>query len=139
MQKILIIEDDSLTRWLLREILEESGFITLEAPNGLIGLTLAKSDQPDLILCDIKMPELDGFQVLSEIRQNPDTKSILFVFLTGKADLSELRLGINSEADGYLIKPLSMGKLLAEVKSILRKGSKHQANTNFYTEEPLAS
>lgn len=138
MQRILIIEDDSLTRWLLREILEESGFTILEAPNGLMGVPLAKSYQPDLIICDIKMPELDGFQVLSEIRQSAETKTIPFVFLTGKADLAELRKGISSGADGYLIKPLSMGKLLGEISSILKKCSKPKGRKSAY-EEFIAS
>jgi EAL domain-containing protein (putative c-di-GMP-specific phosphodiesterase class I) len=121
MKKILVIEDDNLVRSNILELLNGEGFITVGAENGLVGLDLARGFTPDLIICDIMMPQLDGYGVLNRLRQDPTTSIIPFIFLTAKAGKAELRQGMTSGADDYVIKPFTRTELLSAIKARLAK------------------
>lgn len=116
MIKILIIEDNEDIRSNTAEILELSNYDVLMAENGRIGLEKAKEYKPDLIICDILMPELDGFGVLSALRKDDRTKTIPFIFLTAKTERSDLNRGLQSGAAFYLVKPFEMSTLLKTVE-----------------------
>ncbi|MBD2775600.1 hybrid sensor histidine kinase/response regulator [Iningainema tapete] len=121
MNTILIIEDEPQVRENIQEILQLSDFNTLIAPNGQIGLEIAKTKLPDLIICDIMMPELDGFSVLSALRQNEATINIPLIFVTAKAERSDFRQGMDFGADDYLTKPFTPEELLNAITSRLEK------------------
>jgi diguanylate cyclase (GGDEF)-like protein len=122
MPKILVIEDEALVRANILEILDSSGYFNaLGAENGLIGVRLAQEHQPDLIVCDIMMPELDGYGVLEALRADPATAAIPFIFLTAKADQADLRFGMNLGADDYLTKPFRRSELLLAISTRLEK------------------
>src|ERR1041384_2441600 len=107
MKKILVIEDEAETLDNLVLMLEMEGFQPFGAPNGRVGVTLAKKELPDVILCDVSMPELDGYGVLKALRGDAKTISIPFIFLTAKGDKKDLRTGMNLGADDYLTKTAS--------------------------------
>ncbi len=121
MKKILVIEDDVLILENLLELLEAEDFQGIGAPNGKIGLALAQQEKPDLILCDVMMPELDGHGVLSGLRRNPMTASIPFIFLTAKGQMTDLRKGMDLGADDYLIKPCTADQLVKAIHVRLTK------------------
>ncbi|MFD2872898.1 response regulator [Mucilaginibacter ximonensis] len=124
MKKILIIEDNSDIRESTAEILELSNYQVLKAENGKIGVDLAVSQRPDLILCDIMMPELDGYGVLYLLSKNPETAAIAFIFLTAKAERLDLRKGMEMGADDYLTKPFDDMELLHAIECRLQKQEK---------------
>lgn len=119
--KILVIEDERDVRLNILEILSSSNFDTVHASNGREGIQLAKEEQPDLIICDIKMPDIDGYQVLSELRQDKETATIPFIFLTAKADKTDIRRGMNLGADDYLTKPFRRVELLETIAARYKK------------------
>lgn len=119
--KLLIIDDEELLRNLLVASLAQEGYDTFGAGDGLEGVDVARKELPDLIICDIKMPKLDGYGVLSELRKNPATATIPFIFLTGHADRTTLRHGMDLGADDFLAKPVEMKQLLAAVQTRLQK------------------
>ncbi len=121
MKKILVIEDEELVRENLIELLEAEEFEAIAAENGCIGIDLAKIHVPDLILCDVMMPQLDGYGVLVELRQDPILASIPFIFLTAKAAKTDLRQGMELGADDYITKPFTRAELLGAIASRLRK------------------
>jgi two-component system, sensor histidine kinase and response regulator len=121
MHKILIIEDEHTIRENLCEIMRAENFQVVEAENGQIGVQLAREELPNLILCDVMMPELDGYTVLSEIRLHSSTQLIPFIFLTAKSDRGDLRLGMDLGADDYLLKPFTKDELLSAVTTRLAK------------------
>ncbi|KAI9134072.1 EAL domain-containing response regulator [Acaryochloris sp. CCMEE 5410] len=121
MPKILIIEDEPQIRDIIQEILECEGYRTLEADNGLTGLQLAQQSPPDLIVCDVMMPELDGFDVLKGLRANPGIGSIPMIFLTAKTDRASVRKGMNLGADDYITKPFTHLELLSAIDARLKK------------------
>lgn len=121
MNTILVIEDDETIRNNLLEILEFEGFRAIGAEDGRMGLCQAITCLPDLILCDIRMPEFDGYQVLSALRSSPQTTTIPVIFLTAKSEPQDVRQGMNLGADDYLIKPCTIGDLLAAISSRLEK------------------
>lgn len=121
MKKILIIEDDQVMRENTAEILELAKYKVTTAPNGKKGSVLAKETQPDLILCDIMMPELDGYGVLHVLSKDPLTAAIPFIFLTAKAEKSEMRKGMELGADDYLTKPFEDTELLSAIEARLKK------------------
>jgi CRP-like cAMP-binding protein/CheY-like chemotaxis protein len=121
MKKILIIEDDTIMRENTAEILELAQYEVITAPNGKIGSVKAKEIRPDLIVCDIMMPELDGYGVLHILSKDPKTASIPFIFLTAKAEKSEIRKGMELGADDYLTKPFEDTELLNAIESRFRK------------------
>jgi len=121
MKKILIIEDQPQMRRKLAMILEREHFRVATAPNGLIGLDVARSDPPDLVICDIMMPELDGYQVLEALRAEKATATIPFIFLTAKGERVDQRAGMSVGADDYLTKPVLKDDLLGSIHARLRR------------------
>lgn len=111
-KKILVIEDRPETRNLFLECLKAEGFYTIGAENGLVGVQRAHEELPDLIICDIIMPQLDGYGVLTTLRQNPVTAIIPFIFVSAKTTRSDLRKGMELGADDYLTKPCMVDELL---------------------------
>jgi EAL domain-containing protein (putative c-di-GMP-specific phosphodiesterase class I) len=121
MPKILVIEDEESVRENLLDLLQAEDFKTISADNGPIGLDLAISQLPDLILCDMMMPELDGYGVLTALRQEPLTATIPFIFITAKSAKSDFRQGMDLGADDYLTKPFTRSELLSAIKNKLEK------------------
>jgi two-component system sensor histidine kinase/response regulator len=120
MNEVLVIEDDESCRINILELLEAEEFQVVSAVNGRIGLDLARTRLPGLVLCDIIMPELDGYGVLGELRQDSRTAMIPFIFLTASADRDDLRRAMDLGANGYLIKPFTRAELLEMIASQLR-------------------
>lgn len=123
-KKILVIEDNSEVRENLEEILELYGYDVETAEDGKVGVDKALSTDPDLILCDVMMPRLDGFGVLNIIAKKPETASIPFIFLTAKAEKSDFRRGMNLGADDYIAKPFYKDELLSVIETRLKKSEK---------------
>lgn len=121
MPKILIIEDEEAVRENILDLLEAENFETLAAANGRIGVDLAISEVPDLILCDLMMPEIDGYSVLTALRQEPSTATIPFIFLTAKSGKSDFRQGMDMGADDYITKPFTRAELLSAITNRLEK------------------
>ena len=121
MKKILLIEDEARTRNLFLECLKAEGFYTIGAENGRIGVQRAIDELPDLVICDIGMPELDGYGVLTTLRQDPSSAIIPFIFLTGKATKAEIRKGMELGADDYITKPSTVEELLGAISAQLEK------------------
>lgn len=121
MNKILVIEDETTVRQNLLELLTYEDFNVISAENGHIGVHLANEEIPDLIICDVMMPELDGYGVLKILRQQPTTSTIPFIFLTAKCDKADVRQGMELGADDYLTKPFTRAELLRAISSRLEK------------------
>lgn len=121
MTKILLIEDTDSLRELIIKTLECFDYEAIGAENGKVGLQLAEAHLPDLILCDIMMPEMDGYEVLTTLRQKPETAIIPFIFLSAKADKSDIRQGMNLGADDYLTKPFTAEELKEVIAVRLEK------------------
>ncbi len=119
--RILVIEDEVSIRMLIKDILSSEGYEVLEAGNGKDGVKLALYTLPDLILCDVMMPQMDGYQVLHKLQQYGVTRRIPFIFLTAKATPSNIRQGMNLGADDYLVKPFDEDDLLRAIAARLRK------------------
>jgi len=123
MKKLLIIEDDLVVRENTQEILELYNFEVIGAANGRIGIKLAQELLPDLIICDIMMPELDGYGVLEAIAADEKTAHIPFIFLSAKTEHKEIRRGMDLGADDYLTKPYEEENLISAVNSRLAKAA----------------
>lgn len=120
-KKILLIEDNIDVRENTAEILKLANYSVITAENGKIGVELAQKEHPDLIICDIMMPVLDGYGVLHLLAKTPETSAIPFIFLTAKAERSDLRKGMEMGADDYLTKPFDDIELLNAIESRLKK------------------
>ncbi|PXX26381.1 response regulator [Arenibacter sp. ARW7G5Y1] len=121
MKTILLIEDDRALRENTEELLELSGYSMITAPNGKIGIQLAKEKLPDIIVCDIMMPEVDGYGVLKDLSSDEKTKHIPFIFLSAKTEHKEIRRGMDLGADDYLTKPFEEEDLVNAIESRLAK------------------
>ena len=121
MKKILVIEDNNEIRENISEILELDGYQTLQAANGKEGVAKTLETHPDLIICDIMMPELDGYGVLHILAKKEATASIPFIFLTAKAEKSDMRKGMTLGADDYLVKPFDDNELLDAIETRFKK------------------
>jgi CRP/FNR family cyclic AMP-dependent transcriptional regulator len=121
MKKILVIEDEFSVRENIAEILQLSDYEVLAAADGITGVEIAISEVPDLIICDITMPGLDGYQVLCSLTSNPRTAGVPFIFLTASMEKSDLRKGMAAGADDYLTKPFEGIELLRSVESCFNK------------------
>ncbi len=122
--KVLVIEDSDALRKDISEMLTYEGFEVREAPNGLVGVQMAREYHPDLIICDIMMPELDGYGVLSELQKDGAGVTTPFIFLTAKTDKVDVRAGMSSGADDYVTKPFTVDELIASVRKRLEKRDK---------------
>ena len=143
-RKILVIEDERTTLNSIVEFLLSEGFDAVGAENGRDGIELAQKHLPALIICDILMPELDGYDVLTYLQQDPETAGIPFIFLTATTDSSSFRLGMEMGADDYLRKPVTSAELRAAIASRLRKqevsthnySAANNVNPNTSTDDP---
>jgi DNA-binding NarL/FixJ family response regulator len=130
MKKILIIEDEPEMRRNVSALLRYHEYLPIEAENGRKGIEAARRERPDLVLCDVMMPELDGHHVLQALQQDADLALIPFVFLTAKGEKDDLRSGMNLGADDYLTKPVANADLVRTIEARLRR-SQRQANREF--------
>lgn len=120
-KRILVIDDDARLREQYTELLRLDGYDVIEARNGREGVERARQDLPDLVICDITMPEMNGHRVLETLRSEPRTAHLPFVFLTGWNEQEDVRTGMNLGADDYLTKPLVPAELSAAVRARLRR------------------
>lgn len=120
-KKILIIEDQGTMRRNLALLLEMEGFEVVTAENGRVGVDTARSERPDVILCDIMMPEMDGYTVVQTLREDAAFATTPFLFLTAKGEKSDIRVGMNFGADDYLTKPIVREDLLAAIEARLAR------------------
>jgi DNA-binding NarL/FixJ family response regulator len=130
MKKILVIEDEPEMRRNIMALLRYHDYEPIEAENGRAGVTLARRAKPDLILCDVMMPELDGPGVLQALQQDTGLSLIPFIFLTAKGEKDDLRSGMNLGADDYLTKPVANADLVRAIEVRLRR-SQQQARREF--------
>jgi DNA-binding NarL/FixJ family response regulator len=141
MKKILVIEDDSEMRRNIVIVLRLEQYQPIAAANGRIGVELAKREKPDLILCDVMMPELDGYGVLKALNEDTNTALTPFIFLTAKGEKEDLRSGMNLGADDYLTKPVAQADLLKAIEVRLRRSEQQHAQwefkPDFSSHEPL--
>ena len=121
MKKLLLIEDNPDVRENSAEILTMAGYEVRTAENGKVGVEMVKMERPDLIICDIMMPILDGFGVLHVLSMSEETAAIPFIFLTAKTERADIRKGMEMGADDYLTKPYDDVELLKAVESRLNK------------------
>lgn len=119
----MLIEDDTVVRENTAELLELSGYEVIAVANGKMGVTTAKNSLPNLIICDIMMPELDGYGVLEQLALEPATRNIPFVFLSAKTEHKDIRKGMDLGADDYLTKPFDEQELISAIESRLAKSS----------------
>ena len=140
MKKILVIEDEPEMRRNLVTILRLEKYHPLAAENGRAGVELARKEKPDLILCDVMMPELDGYGVLDALRSDAGSATIPFIFLTAKGEKPDIRAGMNHGADDYLTKPVAKSDLLAAIRSRLERAAQQaipEFKPNFDSAKPL--
>ncbi|MEO7294428.1 MAG: response regulator [Ginsengibacter sp.] len=121
MKKVLLIEDNTEIRENTAEILELANYKVATAANGKIGVQAALQEKPDLIICDVMMPELDGYGVLHLVNKNPELMGIPFIFLTAKAERNDFRKGMEMGADDYVTKPFTDIELLNAIEARLKK------------------
>ena len=124
MAKILVIEDELFIRENIVELLEAEGHAVFSTDNGILGILWAKENKPDLVICDVMMPEISGHEVLTEMREIPETALIPFIFLTALSDKNDIRTGMELGADDYLTKPFTRKELLNAIDSRLLKQAK---------------
>lgn len=129
MPKILVIEDDRSVREMIASALEQAGFEIAQAEDGVAGIEMARASTPDLIICDIIMPKLDGYGTLKALRNDPATATIPFIFLTGHSERSLVREGMDLGADDFLTKPFTVPELESAIQTRLQKLDllRHQA------------
>lgn len=120
-KKILVIEEEAQTRNLFLDGLAAQGFYILSAENGRMGIQLAQTELPDLIICGVMIPKLDGYSVLTTLRQNPATAIIPFIFVTAKGTRRDVRKGMELGANDYLTKPCTLEELVSAIKTQLEK------------------
>ena len=122
MEKIVVIEDEMGIRESLNDILELSGYEVVTASNGKEGLMAIIENKPDLVLCDVNMPEMDGFEVLSALNERMKDQVLPpFLFLTARVELTDIRKGMSLGADDYIIKPFEHTDLLQSIRMRLEK------------------
>ena len=121
MRRVLVIDDTEELRAVIAATLCHAGYAVRQADNGRNGILLALSQRPDLILCDVRMPEMDGYRTLAAIRGCHSTAAIPFILMTGSTDRDEFRRGMVCGADDYLMKPFTGRELLDAVKSRLER------------------
>jgi len=142
MKKILVIEDEPEMRRNITTLLRYHNYEAIAAENGRVGVEAARRDKPDLILCDVMMPELNGFGVLQALQTDASLARVPFIFLTAKGEKDDLRSGMNLGADDYLTKPVANADLIRAIEARLRR-SEQQVNRefkpDFSTPKPLVA
>ncbi|APB35191.1 two component LuxR family transcriptional regulator [Gloeomargarita lithophora Alchichica-D10] len=119
---IILIDDDSQLRFLTKEYLElEGGYRVVTAANGQEGWNLLSEVHPSLVVCDVMMPLMDGFEFVQKLRQNPRLRSVPLIFLSAKGDVGDRIVGLNAGGDVYLVKPFEPEELLAQIRSSLAR------------------
>ena len=119
MTKILVIEDEAPTRDKIVTVLKYEDYEVIDAPNGREGVISARENYPDLIICDVLMPDMNGYGALAALRDDPDTSVIPVIFLTAAASRADMRKGMEMGADDYITKPYTVEELLAAVRTRL--------------------
>lgn len=122
-ETILVVDDQASIRQLLKDYLTEQGYRVLTAEDGLSALTTARRDQPDLILLDVRMPVMDGYQFLREYRRQE--RHIPVIMLSAHEEEADMILGLTLGADDYLTKPFRMRELLARIRALIRRAERH--------------
>lgn len=136
-KSILLIEDDKTVRENTTEILELANFEVITAENGKAGVSIAKKIIPDIIICDILMPKLDGYGVLQIISKTPDLEHVPFIFLTAKTNHDDLRKGMELGADDYITKPFEESELLRAIESRLKRAEAFENKQNKQSDKKL--
>lgn len=145
MKRVLLIEDDAVLRENTAELLELSHFDVIKAPNGKIGIDTAKQQLPDIVVCDIMMPEIDGYGVLEALSKDVNTRHIPFIFLSAKTEHKDVRKGMDLGADDYITKPFTEDELITSIDSrlakvaILNEEREQQKNNSDNREDELHS
>ena len=129
-KKLLLIDDDPNLILLVRDYLEFRGYRVLTAKNGRDALTILEKDIPDMIICDVMMPEMDGYTFLEQVRQNPRTNWIPVMFLSAKGQSQDRVKGLNQGADVYMVKPFEPEELVAQVESSLKQSKRLLEHSN---------
>jgi K+-sensing histidine kinase KdpD len=124
MKKILVIDDAEFILEGTAALLRFEGYDVLTAPNGKVGVETALAETPDLVLCDVSMPELDGYGVLDAIRSTDAVSTLPFIFLTARAEKADMRIGMEKGADDYLVKPFTRDELVAAIEAQWQKHSR---------------
>jgi DNA-binding NarL/FixJ family response regulator len=140
MKKILVIEDEPEMRRNITALLRYKEYEPIAAENGRLGVDLARRERPDLILCDVMMPELDGYAVLRTLQADPQLALIPFIFLTAKGEKDDLRSGMNLGADDYLAKPVANNDLVHAIEARLNRSARHaqrEFKPDFSSAQPL--
>ena len=140
MKKILVIEDEPEMRRNITTLLRYYDYAPVAAENGRLGIEAARREIPDLILCDVMMPELDGYGVLQAVQSDASLAGIPFIFLTAKGEKDDLRSGMNLGADDYLTKPVANADLVEAIEARLRRTelqAKREFKPDFSSVEPL--
>ncbi len=128
-EKILVVDDDMDTLRLVGLMLERQGYQVIAASNGNQALTMAQSEQPDLILLDLMMPDIDGYEVARQLRQDPKTTDVPIIMFTAKTQMDDKLLGFEVGADDYLTKPTQPRELFAHIKAVLARTSRSRRTT----------
>jgi DNA-binding response OmpR family regulator len=128
-KKILVIEDDPATLRLVDYSLRHKGYQVLTASNGLEGIRKAHNESPDVIILDVMLPGMDGFEICHRLRSEPDTAQVLILMFSAKAQEIDRNTGLKVGADDYLTKPVDPGELVSRVESLLARktGARHSA------------
>jgi DNA-binding NarL/FixJ family response regulator len=140
MKKILIIEDEPEMRRNIAALLRFKGYEPITAENGRVGVEMARCHLPDLVLCDVMMPELDGYGVLRTLQLDSKLALVPFIFLTAKGEKDDLRSGMNLGADDYLVKPVGNDDLVRAIEARLLRSTQHsqrEFKADFSSVEPL--
>ena len=138
MPTLLLIEDHAPLRRNLEDMLTLEGHRVITAADGLIGLRIAQQQRPDLIICDIMLPVMDGLEILARLRADADTRAVPFIFLTAKGEPRDIRAGMNLGADDYLPKPVARADLLAAIRTRLARATQQRPRLpDFSSAAPL--
>jgi len=121
MKTVLVIEDNLEIRENTAEILELAGYKVITADNGEQGLSIVARENPDIVLCDILMPGINGYQVMKEIRDNPLTAGIPFIYVTASAEKTDVKLAMGLGANGYVRKPFDIQELMEAIEDVTKK------------------
>ena len=129
--KVLLVEDDSILREVIAQFLEIKKFMVIQAKNGLEADFVLKKTNPDVIICDVSMPLMNGLQLLKQIRTDVRYDHVPFIFLTARADKSDLRTGMLAGADDYIIKPITFEELFNSIQKRIERLSQIKENKSF--------